>query len=114
MTKTIAQTTAHLFAQYEFRLRAAQVLLALSAFLAIMYAANLYSIISDTVALKQIRNQTLSLTTSVEELDSQYLSLASKITPDSLSAYGLATGEVSYFISRTASLGRVALNGREF
>jgi hypothetical protein len=113
MTKTITQTAAHLFSQYEFRLRAAQVLMAICAFLAIMYAANLYSIISDTVALKQIKNQTLALNVSVEELDTQYLALSSKITPDTLDTYGLETGEVSYFISRTGTLGRVALNGRE-
>jgi hypothetical protein len=113
MTQTLAQTATHLFSQYEFRMKMTQVLMAVCAFLAIMYAANLYSIISDTVALKHLQNQTLALTSSVEELDTEYLSLSSKITPDALNSFGLETGTVSYFISRTGTLGRVALNGRE-
>jgi hypothetical protein len=113
MTHTLAQTAAQLFAQYEFRMRAAQILMAICAFLAIMYAANLYSIISDTVSLKQTKSQTLTLNDSVEQLDTQYLSLSSKITPDTLGSFGLQNGEVSYFIPRTGTLGRVALNGRE-
>jgi hypothetical protein len=113
MTKTIAQTATHLFSQYEFRLRAAQILLAGCVLIAVMYAANLYSIVSNTVALKQVKNDTLSLNVSVEELDTQYLALSSKITPDTLDSFGLEAGEVSYFISRTETLGRVAINDRE-
>lgn len=110
MTKAIK----NIFSQSEYRLRGTQAFMAVCAMLAIMYGSNLYSVISNTVALQHLNSQSQALTTDVEKLDSQYLNLSSKITPDTLNSYGLQKGEVSFFISRAASLGRVAIRGNEF
>ncbi len=81
-----------------------------------MYAINLYGVISDTVALQQIQRAASALSADVSALDTTYLHLSSKITPDTLHSYGLQEGEVSFFISRSpvaASGGRVAFSGNE-
>jgi hypothetical protein len=78
-----------------------------------LYAVNIYKVISRTVALESVEKQIASLTTSVDGLDSQYLGLTSKISPDTLSDYGLSQGQVSVFISRTTSLGSVASRDHE-
>jgi len=54
-----------------------------------------------------------SLAGTVQRLDSEYLELSSKVTPDNLKAYGFSQGQVSAYISRTSSLGSVALRGHE-
>ncbi|MES2216389.1 MAG: hypothetical protein V4481_03765 [Patescibacteria group bacterium] len=109
VTKVIANAVS----QSEFRMRAAQVLIATCAITGIFYAINLYSIISSTVALQHIGTESRALTSQIETLDGQYLKLSSTITPDTLATYGLQKGEVSFFISRSASLGRVAFGGHE-
>jgi hypothetical protein len=109
MNRAIARTFSF---HNSYRVFIAYALLGSSIFLALLYSFNLYSIISDTVAVQHLRQQTALLSTAVEELDSEYLKLSSNITPDRLEAYGLSQGKVSLFIPRTSSLGRVSGNIR--
>ena len=110
MTKAIAQTygTAR-----EYRLQIMYAVLAVCALLVIAYAVNVYSVISHTVALQKVQAETSALTSDTEKLDSQYLGLSRTVTPDNLRKYGLQEGQVSAYISRTASLGSVAVRGHE-
>ena len=110
MTKALAQT--YTTAIY-YRTQISTVLMAACLLFALIYAVNIYSTISHTVSLQHIQSQEASLSRAVEGLDSQYLGYSSKITPDSLHSYGLTAGQVSEYISRPASLGRVALSGHE-
>ncbi len=110
MTKAIAQTYSII---HEHRLRLTYSLLAGCLFMVILYAANVYAIISRTVALQKISNQTTALENSVNGLDASYLTLSSKITPDSLAAYSMSQGHVSEYISRSTSLSRIAMGGHE-
>ena len=114
MTKAIAQT--YTFA-HQYR-----ALISLSfigaCLLAIgFYTMNVYSVISHTVSLQTIQKQTVVLERTVNSLNAQYLELGSAVTPDSLSAYGLAQGTVSAYIPRTASTasigGALAARGNE-
>jgi hypothetical protein len=111
MTKAIAQTykTTH---EYSREINAA--LIAACALFLMIYSLNVYRVVSRTVALKSVENQTATLTTAVDGLDSQYLQLTSKLSPDTLHDYGLSQGQVSAFISRTTSLGSVASRDHEF
>ena len=110
MIKAIAQT--YRFAQ-EYRRQIACVLFIACAVFAYIYAVNIYRVISHTIALEEVQKETASLSGAGGLLDSQYLELSSKITPDNLKAYGFSEGQVSQYISRTSSLGRVALGGHE-
>jgi hypothetical protein len=109
----VAHTAVRVLGNADNRLKMAQGLIVICTILGIFYAINLYSIISNTVALQHIGKETRALTSEVEALDTQYLKLSSKITPDALKTYGLGTGEVSFFIPRTSSLGSVATAGHE-
>jgi hypothetical protein len=102
MSKAITQTYT-LAIEYQKQIMLA--LLGACAFLVIIYAANVYTIIRNTVAIKQAESQVTVLSTKVDTLDKQYLELANKITPDALKGYGLAAGKVSSYISKTTSLG---------
>ena len=110
MTKAIAQT-------YEtangYRLQIVYAILAVCAVLTVAYAINVYKVVSKTVALQKVQAETATLTSDTEKLDSQYLDLSRTITPDNLKKYGLEEGQVSAYISRTASLGSVAVRGHE-
>ncbi len=110
---TFAKAAVRGFSAAENRLKMAQGLIAICAILGLFYAVNLYSIISHTVALQHINASSRALTTEVEALDTQYLALSSKITPDTLKAYGLEKGEVSFFIPRSSSLGHASVGGNE-
>jgi VIT1/CCC1 family predicted Fe2+/Mn2+ transporter len=110
MTKAIA-TTYTIASEYRKQLLTA--FLIASAFLVLLYAFNVYSVISKTVALQKVQNDIAATGKSVESLDSAYLDIASKITPDGLGNYGFKEGKVSAYISRTAPLSRVALGGHE-
>lgn len=112
-TSPLLKVLARFFSHAGSRLSLAHVLMSVFAILVLMYGISLYSIISNTVALQQVQKQTEALATEIEVLDGEYLKLSSTITPDTLSAYGLEAGEVSFFISRSNSLGRVALGGHE-
>ena len=78
-----------------------------------IYIFNVYKVITTTVAIQKIQNQSVILESNVESLDSKYLELSSQITPDTLSAHGFVAGKVSAYISRNASLGSVAIGGHE-
>ena len=82
-------------------------------FFILIYVVNVYRVITQTVALQKIQNQTAELSTDLERLDSQYLTLSADLTPDNLAAYDMKVGHVSQYISRSASLGRVAVGGHE-
>ncbi|MEA2715519.1 MAG: hypothetical protein QOG91_547 [Candidatus Parcubacteria bacterium] len=110
MIKAISQT--YRFAQ-EYRRQITCVLVIACAVFAYVYAVNIYRVISHTVALEKIEKEAASLSGAVGLLDSEYLDLSSKITPDNLKAYGFSEGQVSAYISRTSSLGSVALRGHE-
>ncbi len=110
MTKAIAQTytIAHMY-----RRTITSALLAACIVSALFYAANLYRVISHTVALQNIASETKALNASVQELDAQYLGISKNITPDAIRSYGYNQAPVKAFISR-ASLGKVALAGHGF
>ena len=113
MTKALAQTYT---TAIHYRTQISTVLMAACLLLAFIYAANIYSTISHTVTLQHIQTQEASLGSAVESLDSQYLVLSSKITPDALHAYGLSAGQVSAFINRPSAsrrIGAMALSGHE-
>ena len=110
MTKVLAQTYS---AAHEYQRQITSVLISICAFLVILYAFNVYSVISHTVALESVQKQTAALSSSVDSLDSQYLTLSSKASPDTLKEYGFMQGQVSAFISRTTSLGSVATRAHE-
>jgi len=110
MTKALAQTYN---AAYEHRLNITYAVLAACAVVTCIYAMNVYRVVSRTVALQQAETRITAVTASVDNLDAQYLELSSSVTPDSLKQYGLSEGQVSAYISRSASLGSVALGGHE-
>lgn len=110
MTKAIAHTYSTI---HGYRRHITMALMAASMVCALVYAANLYRVISHTLALRQVVAETAALDTAISKLDAQYISISHTITPDSLSARGFEQGKVSAFISRTASLGRIALAGHE-
>jgi hypothetical protein len=73
---------------------------------AVLYAFNIYSIVTKTVAVGKIEAQTASVEKTVQVLDTQYILLSNKITPEMAKSYGLHEGVVSAYIPRTTSLGR--------
>jgi len=79
----------------------------------LIYALNVYRVITTTVSVQKIENETALLHGSVEKLDSKYLELSSRITPDTLSAHGFVPGNVSAYISRNVSVSRLTIGGHE-
>lgn len=110
MTRAIAHTYRIV---HEYRRYITSALFAMCMFLIMSYAVNLYSLISHTIALQRINSEQMSLDSAVQALDTKYISVSRKITPDTLQEYGFKQGKVTAFISRTTSLGRVALAGHE-
>lgn len=110
MTKAIAQTYTTI---HGYRRQITLALLATSAVLVTIYAVNLYRVISNTLTIQHITAQVKVLDGSLDKLDSQYIALSHTVTPDAVTAHGFDQGEVSAFISRTASLGQIALAGHE-
>ncbi len=110
MTKAI--TNSYNFFS-EYRMVLATFLFLVCILTAVFYAFNLYKVIAGTVALDALNNQVLALSLEVDDLDSRFLKLSGEITPDELADYGLVSGKVSQYISRTASLSRVAMGGHE-
>lgn len=109
MTKAIASTYNKV---HSYRTQISYILVMGCFIMVAIYAFNVYRVISNTVALQGVESQSVILEGNVEELDSKYLELSSQITPDTLSAHGFMPGKVSAYISRTASLGSVAVSGR--
>ena len=83
---------------------------------AVLYAINLYSLISYTVVIQRAETRSAALSGDLSRLDSEYLKLSTAITPDSLAKHGLAEGHVSIYITRpapTASRGDLAALSHE-
>lgn len=81
--------------------------------LMLTYAFALYNLVSNTVAIKDFNESKATIDMKINELDTEYLSLVSNITPDILSQYGLKEGETTIFISKSANLGHVSLGANE-
>lgn len=119
MTKAIAQTYDVI---NENMMKVSYVAIAACLLLVLIYVINIFSIISKTVALQRVESEIIALSSNVDNLDSQYLNLSGRITPDNLSAYGMTQGKVSAYIARSndAKLGvatnnsHVALGTHEF
>ncbi len=101
MTKAIAQTYNKINENIKI---ISYVFLISSLFLVFIYSMNLFKVISNTVSYQKIEAKMSVLSSSVDELDSQYLSLSSNINPDNLSSYGMTKGVVSLYISKTPVL----------
>lgn len=104
MTKIISNTCVN---AYDNRLYITKILLAFSVFMAIVYAFNMYSTIKYTLAAENIEKAATSLEASVQDLDTKYIELSNKISPEMAKKYGLHQGEVTAYISKPTSLGRV-------
>ncbi len=110
MTKVIVHTYTTI---HGYRRQINLALLAVCAMMVLVYAFNLYRVISHTIALQQVGTQTATIDAAINTLDTQYIALSHSITPDSIKTHGLDQAPVSTFISRTTSLGRIALSGHE-
>ncbi len=110
MTYAIAKTYS---VTMQFRKEITFALLAACAFLVLIYSMNVYSVLSNSVALDRAEKEIASLSTSIQELDSKYLAISSELTPDVLGQYGLSRGKASAFITKSTSIGAVALSGND-
>lgn len=72
--------------------------------LVVIYSLNLFKVISNTVAVQQTDAKMTALSSSVDQLDSEYLSLTGNINPDNLGDYGMTKGKVSMYISKVPVL----------
>ncbi len=86
-------------------MRVTQVLLTGCLVMALLYAYNMYLVITRTVAAQNAEKQTTTLADSVQGLDTQYIALSNKINPDMAKDFGLHEGNVAVYISRTGSVG---------
>jgi hypothetical protein len=77
------------------------------------YGFSLYSLIENTVATQNVQKEISALNSDVQKLDTTYLELSSKVTPDSLKAFGLHQEKVSFFITRS-NIPSVAYVSHEF
>lgn len=68
---------------------------------AAFYAMNLYSLVSRTVALRQVERDVTAVSSAISDLDGTYLNLTSTITPDTLAAHGFSAGKVAAYINRS-------------
>jgi hypothetical protein len=98
MTRAIVQTYNIV---HEYRKRISIILLISSIIMVLFYVLNIYSVVSHTVTIKNLNSQISAVENIVDDLDAKYLILSSKITPDSLSSYGMSQGKVSEYISKT-------------
>lgn len=72
--------------------------------LVVLYSVSLFKVILNTVAVQQIESQMTILSSSVDQLDSEYLTLSGNINPDNLSDFGMTKGKVSMYISKVPVL----------
>jgi len=113
MKRAIARTAEEMHA---YRANITLAILAGCVLAAAFYAVSLYSLISHTVALRQIEGSITAVSSEIAGLDSQYLALSSAVTPDMLAAHGFSAGQVSLYITRsapTASIPALAQGGHE-
>ncbi len=97
----------------EYRTKIAYVFFVICPVLALLYAINIYKIVSNTVSIQKIGVEMKTLSASVDRLDGKYIELSSTIMPDSLSVHGMSQGHVSEYIPRSVPIGRVAMTGNE-
>jgi hypothetical protein len=105
MTKAIARTYSTAGEHQKYLVYA---LLAACVLFALIYGANLYNVISRTVALQKVEAETKTVDDSVQSLDAKYISLSGNITPEMAKNYGLREAPVTDYINRVTSLSRVA------
>jgi hypothetical protein len=110
MTKAIAQTYS---VAHEYRVQITTALMATCLLLAVLYAANVFMVISRTMALQKTETQISALGSTVSKLDAQYLDLSGKITPSALASHGFIQGQAESYIHKTASIGQATLGGNE-
>ena len=110
MTKAIAHTYS---IAHEYRIQITSALFATCALLVVLYAINVYVVISRTISLQQTESQVSAIGSQVAQLDAQYLTLSGDITPVALKSHGFNQGQASLYIPRTDSIGRIALGGHE-
>ena len=106
MTRAIAQTYT---VAKDYRAEIAYVVLAACAAMILVYGFNLYKVINQTIALRQIQSKEVAIQSSLASLNAQYLDLSSTITPDTLRQHGFTQGQVSEYISRNSSADSVAI-----
>lgn len=106
MTRAIAQT--YDIAQ-TYRKQVTMAFFAVSVVMALVYAMNIYKVISSTVALKATESQIAAVGATVDKLDGQYLEFTGSITPDKLAQFGMAQGRVGEYIDRSGALGRAVI-----
>lgn len=110
MTKIIAQTYKY---TYEYKAYINYALLILSMAMVMFYILNIYKVISTSVAVGQAETHLSQLENEVQSLDSKYIELSNRITPELVHSKGMIEGTVTSYISRTTSLGVVSLGGHE-
>ena len=110
MNKIIARTDNH---TNEFRAHITYALFGMCAVLMIAYVFNMYTVISHSVALQQAETDIAKVSETIVKLDTQYIGLSNRITPELVRARGMSEGKVASYISRTTSLGVVSLSGYE-
>lgn len=102
MTKAIAKTYS---VTNENRIYLTKLFLYGSLLMALVYACNLYNIITRTVAAERLEKEIVKTGVKVQALDAEYISLTKEITPEMAKKYGLETNSVSIYIPRSRSLG---------
>lgn len=110
MTKAIAQTYNVV---HSHRIGLTYGLMAGCLLAILMYGLNIYSLVSRSIAIQHVKSEISTVSTAVSVLDSQYLTLSSRVTPEAMKLGGWSQGHVTEYIDKSASLGRVALTGHE-
>ena len=110
MTKTLAQTYTTI---HTYRVNIMRLLCVGCALATVWYGINVYSAISHTIAAEHVSADASALSNSVNALGSRYIQLADLASPNAVSAHDMTVSAVTTYIPRTASLGSVALSGRE-
>ncbi|HEX7724613.1 MAG TPA: hypothetical protein VF438_02670 [Candidatus Paceibacterota bacterium] len=98
MKRVLVNTAENVHA---YRMNITLAILFASAICAAFYAMNLYSLVSRTVAIRQVERQLTSVSSAISDLDSQYLILTSNITPDTLASHGFTAGKIAAYIKRS-------------
>jgi len=105
---------AHTYSQTnKFRAYITYALFGICALSMIAYVFNIYTVISHSVALQQTETNIAKVSETIQKLDTQYIGLSNRITPELVRAHGMSEGKVTSYISRNPSLGVVSLSGYE-